>query len=303
MFLRSLINLALLTALAAPVLAQDRPDAYEPDLKTHLVTYPLPGSPIMGIGRLQVPTDLSSPEALRAATGTKLPAVVIVHGTGGMDAKGPMYARALNRAGIATLEIDLWAPRGLAGGWDGRPKHVRENLPDAFGALAYLSGHPRIDGSRVGIMGFSWGGVLSMLSADKEYAAVHATQGQRFAAHLPFYPICFAYNRVPGYPFKQLMGAPIYILTGADDRYDNDPAMCPKLVATLPAEQGANVRVKVYPGAEHGFNNLDRPRVYQDPYHYQGKGGEGRSAPNEAAREDSVREAVRFFIEALRVAR
>lgn len=301
MNVHALLYLALMLVLTVSALAQDRSDAYEPDLKTNLVTFPLPSLNVRGVGRLQVPTDLSSTEAQTAATSAKLPAVVIVHGTGGMDAKGPMYARALNRAGIATLEVDLWGPRGLAGGWDGRPKHVRENLPDAFGALAYLSGHRRVDGSRVGIMGFSWGGVLSMLSADRDYAAAHAAGDQRFAAHLPFYPICFAYNHAAGYPFKHLTGAPVYILTGADDRYDNDPAMCPKLVATLPADQRANVRVKVYSGAEHGFNNLDRPRAYLDPYHYQGKGGEGRSVPNAAAREDSVREVVRFFVEALKV--
>jgi len=289
----------LIPLLAATATAREQHAAYEPDLKTHLVAYPLPGLPLSGIGRLQIPTDLSSAEATRAAAATRVPAVVIVHGTGGMDAKGMMYARALNAAGMATLEVDLWSPRGLSGGWDGRPKHVRENLPDAFGALAYLAAHPRIDGRRVGIMGFSWGGVLSMLAADEASAAEHGRGGQRFAAHMPFYPICFAYNRVPGYPFRELTGAPIYILTGADDRYDVDPRACDKLADTLPEKFRPHVRVKVYAGAEHGFNNLDRPRRYQDPYHDQGKGGEGGSTPLPAAREDSVKEAVSFFGKAL----
>lgn len=276
--------------------------AIAPDVKTNLVTFPLPApaQALRGIGRLQIPTDLSTPEATEQAARTPVPAVVIVHGTGGMDAKGPMYAQALNAAGIATLEIDLWSPRGLAGGWDGRPQHVKETLPDAFGALTYLASLPRIDARHIGIMGFSWGGVVSMLTANTGYAAQMSPSGLRFAAHLPYYPVCFAYNRLPGYPFKDLTGAPVYILTGADDKYDNDATMCEKQVAALPATDRAQVRVKVYPGAEHGFNNLDQARRYADPYHYQGRGGLGGSVPNVAAREDSIVQTVQFFSSALK---
>lgn len=292
---------SLLWTLSAPLTAVAQTD-WLPDVKTRMVTYPLPGVAFHGIGRLQMPVDLSSPQAQeKAAARGPMAAVVIVHGTGGVDAKAALYAQALNAAGIATLEVDLWAPRNLAGGWDGRPKHVRETLPDAFGALDYLASQAGIDARRVGIMGFSWGGVVSMLAADKSYAAQWSPAGRRFAAHAPFYPICFAYNRVPGYPFADITGAPIYILTGADDKYDNDPTMCPKLVDSLPAAVRQAAKVKVYAGAEHGFNNLDAPRTYLDPYHYQGKGGLGGSTPHPQARADSVREVVGFFSQALGV--
>ncbi|QDL53184.1 dienelactone hydrolase family protein [Rhodoferax aquaticus] len=282
--------------------ASTRSHELVPDVKTNLVTFalPAPAQALQGIGRLQIPTDLSTPEATEKAMRSKVPAVVIVHGTGGMDAKGPMYAQALNAAGIATLEIDLWSPRGLAGGWDGRPKHVKETLPDAFGALAYLASLPRIDAQHIGIMGFSWGGVVSMLTADTTYAGQMAPPNLRFAAHMPYYPICFGYNRVPGYPFKDLTGAPIYILTGADDKYDNDATMCDKQVAALPTAMRAQVRVKVYSHAEHGFNNLDQARSYMDPFHYQGRGGLGGSAPNVEAREDSITQTVQFFNQTLK---
>lgn len=295
------LTLALTLLAWAPAQAQTpgaaSGSAYLADVNTRLVTYalPAPAQALRGMARLQVPTDLSSPAAQAQAEQRRVPAVVIVHGTGGMDAKGPMYAQTLNAAGIATLEVDLWSPRNLAGGWDGRPRHVKETLPDAFGALAYLAQHPRIDAQRIGIMGFSWGGVVSMLSADKGYAQQFAPEGQRFAAHMPYYPICFGYNRVPGYPFKDLTGAPIYILTGADDKYDNDASMCKRLAEQLPEALRAQVKVKVYPNAEHGFNNLDAPRTYLDPFHYQGKGGLGGSTPNAAAREDSVLQTVTFF--------
>ncbi|MDB5494109.1 MAG: hypothetical protein JWP86_1446, partial [Phenylobacterium sp.] len=39
-------------------------------------------------------------------------AVVICHGSDGVDGRGDFHAAALNAAGIATLEIDMWAARG-----------------------------------------------------------------------------------------------------------------------------------------------------------------------------------------------
>jgi len=294
-------SLVAALSVTAPLTRLHAQPAYAPDLKTNLVSYPLtsPAAALRGIGRLQIPVDLSGPTATEQSVRNKVAAVVIVHGTGGMDAKGPLYALGLNAAGIATLEIDLWSPRGLAGGWDGRPKHVKETLPDAFGALDFLAGQARIDTRRIGIMGFSWGGVVSLLAADKSYAAELSPNGLRFAAHAPFYPVCFAYNKIPGYPFRDLTGAPIYILTGADDKYDDDPGICQKLIDSLPVEQRSAVELKVYPDAEHGFNNLDAPRTYLDPYHHQGRGGLGASTPNPQARADSVAEVVRFFTRTL----
>ena len=105
-------------------------------------------NPLTVSGALRVPGDNSAP----------CPAVVLVHGSAGVDSRGQFHAQALNAAGIATLEIDLWAARGWLGGEFGRPRGVPETLPDAFGALQFLAGLPRIDPQRIGIMGFSWGG-------------------------------------------------------------------------------------------------------------------------------------------------
>ena len=69
--------------------------------------------------------------------------------------------------------------------------------------------------------------------------------------------------------------------------------------ARVQGKRRAKVRVTVYPGAEHGFNNLDQPRTYPDPYHFQGKGGMGASAPNPVAREASREAVVTFFRESL----
>src|SRR5262249_16386492 len=92
-----------------------------------------------------IPATLSLP---RNMTST-VPAVVIVHASGGLWANGPepRYVAALNNAGIATLVIDMWAARGIpagleafggTGGADRRPRLPRDTLPDVFGALKFL---------------------------------------------------------------------------------------------------------------------------------------------------------------------
>ena len=194
-----------------------------------------------------------------------------------------------------TLELDLWGPRGLSGGAGSRSASPYENLPDVYGAFDYLARLPEVDPARIGITGFSWGGVLALLTATRRGSEPYA--GRRFAAHLSFYPgVCWGLNKVPGFEFGALTGSPVRILVGASDRYEANPESCPNMVAALAAHDRALISVKVYPNAEHGFNMLESPFMYTDPYINQGKGGEGRSAPNAAARLDSRLEMVRFFL-------
>ena len=112
------------------------------------------------------------------------PAIVLVHGSAGVDSRGKGYVTALNTAGFATFEIDLWAARGVTSPLE-RPKSVAETLPDAFAALDILSHRANVDPARIGIMGFSWGGIVSMLSATTRAQTTFAKDGQTFAAHAP----------------------------------------------------------------------------------------------------------------------
>src|SRR5947209_17191757 len=157
------------------------------------------------------------PATLRLAEGRA--AVVIAHGSSGPDSRGRAYAQALAEAGLSSLEIDMWSPRKLSGGLD-RPKHVADTLPDVFGAFRYLTTRPEIDALRIGLLGFSWGGALAMLTATRSVARRYLRNGERFAAHAPLYPVCWLYNRVPGYEFRDLTGAPMLLQCGGADDYD-----------------------------------------------------------------------------------
>ena len=224
----------------------------------------------------------------------KMPAVVIVHDTEGVNGTGNYYAKALNNNGIATLEIDMWTPRGLMGLVGGRPKSVPETLPDAYGAFKYLSGRLEIDAQRIGIMGFSFGGVVSMLTATTFYTEKYLGHELKFAAHVPFYPLCWLYNRVPGYEFKSFTGAPIFIQVGEKDVYD-EPDTCSRLVQSLPEATQKLISIKLYPNATHEWNRLQPPVTYYDPTAYQGKGGEVTPVPNPQATEESRLITLQFF--------
>jgi dienelactone hydrolase len=226
-----------------------------------------------------------------------VPAVVIVHGTNGVDSRGSYHAEALNDAGIATLELDMWSPRGLSGGAgpNGRPQGVPETLPDAYGALLYLASRPGIDTQRIGITGFSWGGVVSMLTATRPYSDLHmGANPLRFAAHAPFYPICWGYNKIPGYEFAELTGAPVFVQSGECDAYD-EPDSCTQLVNGLPEPTRRDVTVTMYPEAMHGFNRLEPAQVVNDPFSHLGRGGEVRFEANLDAAARSRQATVEFF--------
>lgn len=233
-------------------------------------------------GQLRVPASGSEP----------LPAVVILHGSAGVDSRGALYARALNDAGIATLEIDMWGARGITSAAE-RPPLPTVTLPDAFGALQYLAALPGIDAQKIGVLGFSWGGVMSLLSADKNYTSAYGN-GLQFAAHVAHYPVCWAYNiGIPGIVFNDLTGAPVLMQVGDLDDYDEGGAPCQNLAAPYP-----EVSVTVYPNAHHGWDRLQPALTVQDPFSHLGQGGEVNIVPNPGKANQSSKRVVREFVDA-----
>ena len=79
-----------------------------------------------------------------ASAANKVPAVPYVHGTEGVDGRGAFSAWALNEAGIATLEIDMWGARGLAPGAANR-RNPEPTQPFAYGAFRFLAAQAMID--------------------------------------------------------------------------------------------------------------------------------------------------------------
>ncbi|HWA91721.1 MAG TPA: dienelactone hydrolase family protein [Rhizomicrobium sp.] len=226
----------------------------------------------------------------------RLPAVILLHGSAGPSAREAGYAEALNAAGFVTLEPDQWAPRGLAGGSDGRPKSFAETLPDIAGARAYLAARPDVRPDRIGLAGFSFGGVATMLLATRSHAE---RVGVTFAAYMPVYPALWTYNRVPGQDFRDLVDAPLFIITGGLDQYDDDPIAGERLVSSLAPQDRARIRTHVFPDAHHCFDVPGVDVVRNDPFSHRGHGGSVIMRCNPDAMAQSHRLAVAFFTEAL----
>lgn len=243
-------------------------------------------NPIRISGDLRIPDNAAKPA----------PAVVIMHGSSGPDGRLKYHAEALNAAGIATLVADYFQPRGYSGGTGSRPSSPTVNYPDAYGALQFLAEHPDIDPKRIGIMGFSWGGVIALKTAQ---AAItdQMSDGEIFAAHVAFYPVCWAFG--PGGPghaeaVKPWTGAPVLIVAGGRDDYDERES-CPQFAASLPEANRSLVSVKVYPDATHGFDHQGRDVTFHDPRAARGRGGEVRFYRDPAAARDARETSVQFF--------
>ncbi|WP_286264641.1 dienelactone hydrolase family protein [Thalassotalea atypica] len=222
-----------------------------------------------------------------------MPAVVILHSSGGIDRTGKFYARKLNRAGIATLELDMWAARGLLGGTQNRPSSVQETIPDAFAALAYLANKPEIDSERIAVLGFSWGGVVSLLSATQQYAPANDFPYQ-FAAHIAHYPVCWAYNFLPGFELNNLTGAPVLIQAAEFDDYDL-PDTCENLVDSLSNEDREYVSLNMYKNAYHAWDRLEQELVVDDIFAHLGQGGSVTLSPNRKQAFKSRKKVLKFL--------
>lgn len=249
-----------------------------------------PDSNLLISGQLRIPTSASET--------SKVPAVVVLHGSSGIDSRGSFYIERLNKEGIATLEIDMWAARGLTGGAN-RPALPSLTVPDAFSALEYLSNNTSIDSENIGVIGFSWGGVVSLLAATQDYSSQFGN-GKTFASHIAHYPVCWAYNiGIPGINFERLTGEPVLIQIGDKDDYDEGAAPCLNLVASLPEEQQSLVDVNVYKNAFHAWDRLQSPIVVTDSFSHLGQGGEVIISPNKGAAHRSRESVVEFFEDTL----
>ena len=245
------------------------------------------------------PLSIGARFRIPAARTEKVPAVIILHGSAGPSGREGGYAKVLNEAGIATLEPDQWSARGLKGGAEGRPRGVPETLPDVYGAKAFLAAHPAIDPARIGVLGFSFGGVATMLAATRDYNDRFAP-GAPFAAYMPVYPVCWLYNKLPGYTFGNLVEAPLFLVTGALDQYDNDATSSETLVASLSPADKAKIRLRVMADAHHGFDMPGVDIAANDPMGHRGAGGSITMRYHPMAAVQCHHAAAEFFSETLK---
>ncbi len=197
----------------------------------------------------EITVDLYIPK--EASADNPVPAVVLLHGAAGViGSRERLYAQQFAEMGIAAAVVDAFSPRReMATGFIDRLLNITETmmLADAYATLKHLDERSDVDGSKVALMGFSYGGMATVFAAYEQVAEMLATEGQRFAAHVSFYGPCIArFDR------NEATGAPVLMLLGAEDEI-TDPQRCREIAQDL-EEGGSPSEVVVYEGAYHQWD-------------------------------------------------
>lgn len=106
---------------------------------------------------------LSADLTLSAGPGP-FPAVILVHGRSGFVSRAVTgWQWELKSWGYATFVVDSFSGRGLREVCsDALALTANLRIQDAYGALRILATHPRIDPTRIALMGFSHGGMVTL---------------------------------------------------------------------------------------------------------------------------------------------
>ena len=213
--------------------------------------------PTTGVGTLVLPDGASEAEPA--------PAVVLLHGSGGIKAGREMdTAEWLAGEGIAAFVVDYYAPRGIDPVHDYMLKVVAvtefDATADAYGALRLLSTHPALDGERIALMGHSYGGMAVRLAMDERVREALAPQHPGFAAFVDVYGPCFQV-----FGTRRTNGAPLLTLRGTEDASNELPA-CERREQELRA-LGVEVEAHVFEGAGHAWESEEPRSLREDkPY-------------------------------------
>lgn len=179
------------------------------------------------------------------------PAVVMLHSSIGIGTQDWEYTERFRDHGLAVLAVDSFGARGVE-------RTVQDQLAvsqasmmaDAYAALDYLSADPRIEHRRIGVVGFSKGGIAALYAAFRPLRKRLAHDDERFAAHLAYYPWCGL--RLLD---SHTTGAPILIQAGELDNIA-PPALCDELMGEVrSADPRAPFQLIVHEHARHAFDH------------------------------------------------
>ena len=202
------------------------------------------GKSVLLAGELRLPQGQDS----------KFPAVVLVHGSGGVSGTVDLWVHSFNENGIATFVLDTFSGRGITSTvQDQTQLHSLAMMVDAYKALDLLAKHPRIDSSKISIIGFSKGAVASIFSSSTRFQAMYGGNA-KFASHVGLYTPCN--TRFLG--DTTVTGAPMRFFHGTTDDYVS-VVPCRAFVQEL-KKRNVDVALTEFPDTEHGYDNALSPK-------------------------------------------
>src|SRR5260221_2291159 len=245
--LRAFTVLALALALPASLIVPDIAGA-----ETVSIASVTPASP-WALLKHEAPAGKAGGELSLPAQATgPVPALVLKHGSGGMG--GPngdnirKWARLLNGWGIATFIVDSCGTRGIAETATNQGQlSTWADTADALAALKLLGADPRIDRTRIGIVGWSRVGAVVFQTALETVRKSVIADDLKFALHVVFYgPANTQYRD------RATDRSPYLFLHGEADNYT--PIGPTRELANWAQSMGSAVTFVGYPGAYHDFD-------------------------------------------------
>ncbi|MGN7753282.1 dienelactone hydrolase family protein [Sinorhizobium sp. 22678] len=233
--LTALAGTAAAAAAIAPMLAADSAKAEmiaETDerIKGEDITYP--GADGEMKGYLVRPADASG----------KLPAVIVIHENRGLNPHIRDVARRMALEGFVALAPDFLSPDGDTPADEDKAREMisaldaTETNENAVATVSFLKGHAESTGN-VGAIGFCWGGGLV------NRLAVNAPD---LKAGVAYYGAQAKAEDVP-----KIKAALLLHYAGLDERINAGIEAYRKALT----ENGKDVTIHVYEGANHAFNN------------------------------------------------
>jgi dienelactone hydrolase len=213
-----------------------------------ILSRPLSNQPLAFDARSFGPPDSGAPAELwRPAGPGPFPAMLVLHGCGGVGDGERQWAMRLVGWGYVAVIVDSFGPRNVSSTCrrDVVPAHLRAR--DAIDAAAHLRTLPGIIPDRIGVIGFSHGGTTALYTALETERPLEGGTSS-FAAAVAYYPWCGIPTASSGLAIDTL------IFIGRNDR----PAsidVCSKLIARLAGTPHAPT-LKVYPGVGHEFDTV-----------------------------------------------
>jgi dienelactone hydrolase len=203
------------------------------------------------MGKKGAPAALAGQLRFAKTGSARQPVVILLHSASGPITEGAPYEewpRVLNEIGIATFAVDSYAGRGLVN-YPADPGKISflTRIIDAYRALEVVAKEPRVDASRIAVMGFSQGGSAALYSSMARFQKMYGSPDLQFVGHISAYPICNTRFRDEDDVTK-----PILILHGMAD--DLTPiAPCREYAERL-SKAGKSARIIEYPDAYHQFD-------------------------------------------------
>jgi dienelactone hydrolase len=197
---------------------------------------------------------------LRPPGAGPFPALVLLHGCHGVLPSTREWGRWFRARGYVALIVDSLTPRGLTESCSFSSPDIAntERFDDTVGAFSYLASRPYVDRERIGVIGWSNGGVSSMgvingPSVERARLRGVLFPGPGFRAAVAFYP--------GGCPslVNETVVRPLLVLIGDADDW-TVPEPCIEMVHGM-RSRGADVSLVVYPGALHDFDVEGPARV------------------------------------------